>query len=388
MEEIARMNIDWNSSASEVFLNPRMPSTQKKFLLSLLQTSSQFTSHVWLATSGSTKDSEEMIKLVGLSKNALLTSAQSVNQHLDSQSKDIWANPLPIFHVGGLSIWARSFLSHSKCYAFEEKWNPELFVQFVSSVKATLTSLVPTQVYDLVLQKMKAPENLRAIIVGGGAISKELCNQAKNLGWKLLPSYGLTECSSQVATATEDSFNLKILSHIELKINEDGLICIKSKSLLSTYLVGMQDSIQYHDPKVDGWLTTKDLGEISGCNLKILGRAGDFVKIGGESVELLRLEKIFDEVKLELGISFDAAILAMPDSRLGHTINLAIANASLQECQPLIDRFHERVLPFEKIRQTHQLAAIPRSPLGKVLKNQLLLLILVDGVTNVSSNYS
>ena len=40
---------------------------------------------------------------------------------------------------------------------------------------------------------------------GGGAVSDELYRDARALGWRVLPSYGMTECCSQVATALSDS---------------------------------------------------------------------------------------------------------------------------------------------------------------------------------------
>ena len=42
-------------------------------------------------------------------------------------------------------------------------------------------------------------------MTGGGALDPSLYKQARDLGWPLLPSYGLTECGSQVATASLSS---------------------------------------------------------------------------------------------------------------------------------------------------------------------------------------
>ena len=66
------------------------------------------------------------------------------------------------------------------------------------------SSLVPAQVLDLVRAGLRPPPVLRAIVVGGGAISAELYRDARALGWPVLPSYGMTECCSQIATATHD----------------------------------------------------------------------------------------------------------------------------------------------------------------------------------------
>ena len=101
---------------------------------------------------------------------------------------------------------------------------------------------------------------------------------------------------------------------------------------------------------------------MDGRTLRVFGRAVDFVKIGGESVDLKRLDRIVQELA-----GHDAAIVAVADERLGHVIHLAtIIEPSF------IDAFNERVHPFERIREVHRVASIPRSPLGKLLRSQLV----------------
>ena len=227
---------DWESSSTEILLNPaatrELQEGSEK--LSLIP---GFPRHVWLATSGSVNGP----KWVALSKQAILNSAKAVNDNLHSTARDIWLNSLPAFHVGGLGIWARSFLSGATVIETKMlKWNPHQFVQLISETQATLSSLVPAQVYDLVSQKLQSPTTLRATLVGGGFLNTSLYQDAKLLGWPLLPCYGMTETASQIATANFDHPSLKILPHAEVKINAEGLICIKSSSLFSAYAIPSQ----------------------------------------------------------------------------------------------------------------------------------------------------
>ncbi len=117
------MNIDWQSNESHVLLNPRAP-IHERLIWEPMTIAHQYPAHIWLMTSGS-----QQTKLVALSKKALLTSAQAVNQHLQSTSLDIWINPLPTFHVGGLGIWARAYLSGAIVHPYLEKWSPHLFTE-------------------------------------------------------------------------------------------------------------------------------------------------------------------------------------------------------------------------------------------------------------------
>ena len=89
------------------------------------------------------------------------------------------------------------------------------------------------------------------------------------------------------------------------------------------------------------------------------------MKIGGESVDLARLDAILDSVRG----SADAAIIAVPDDRLGHVIHLAALSNAMDE---IVRSFNARVLPFERIRAVRRVAAIPRSALGKLLRPKLL----------------
>lgn len=370
------MNMDWQSNESHLILNPRLPEKDICLYQVLPKFSQEFDAHIWLATSGSVQT-----KFVALHKNALLASAQAVNKHLQATIQDIWINPLPSFHVGGLGIWARAHLNGATVHAFTEKWSPSKFLEFVSQKKGTLTALVPTQVYDIVLQKYAAPKSLRAVIVGGGELPQSVYSQARQLGWPLLPSYGMTECSSQIATATLNSLcekkfpSLEILSHMHIKINEENRISLFSPALFSTYAMIENEKICLSCPKENGWFQSQDIGSISDQTLSLLGRLGDFIKIGGENVNFGCLEKILEEIKLQNQICFDIALLAMPDARLGHIIHLVSTEASIEIIQKL---FNSKAMPYERIREVHIISKIPRSPLNKVLKNELIKLIKTE----------
>lgn len=341
--------VDWNSSDSHLLLNPRMPAEERARLESFVV---DLPAHVWLATSGTSG----ALKLTALSKEALLASAGAVNRHLQSDARDVWCSVLPPFHVGGLGIEARAFLSGARVVRME--WDPRAF----ASADVTLASLVPAQVRDLVDARLAAPPVLRAIVVGGGALPGPLYVEARALGWPVLPSYGMTETCSQVATARLASPELVLLDHVEARTEGDGRLAFRGASLLSGY--GTDDG--FIDPKVDGWFVTEDLGGVDGGSLRVEGRRGDFIKIGGESVDLARLDAILAAIA-----GLHAAVVAVPDRRLGHVIHLAVDPAL--DAAAVAAAYDQRVHPFERARTVHQIAEIPRSPLGKLLRTQLRL---------------
>lgn len=366
--------IDWQSSENAILVNPRFPEGETEEIQRRLAEVEDIHGHVWIATSGSTASCVGAIKWTALSKQAILCSARAVNGVLHSDSSDIWLKSLPDFHVGGLGIEARAHLSGARVVRVPGKWEPILFFQILQEIQATLTALVPAQLYDLASLELTPPPSLRCVMIGGGALHEPLYKKAAGLGWKLLPSYGLTECSSQVATAelaragSEDMPPLKILPHVEVR----GGRCLKIKSaaLLTCYAFMKNGRLEIYDPKQEGWFETKDRGKVADGFLRVLGRDASFVKIGGESCDLLRLERILEEIKLELKLKTDTSLVAMEDPRLGHTIHLAFAGAA-DDCESLVDAFQIRVLPFERIRKVHCLPALPRTPLSKIILPEL-----------------
>jgi len=341
--------IDWESNQSRLFSNPK--ETVNFPELPMLD------AHLFVSTSGTLEK-----KWVGLSKEGFLLSAQSVNDHLTSDAKDEWVHPLPDFHVGGLGIYARAHLSGAKVHKLNH-WDPVHFHRLIGDKKGTLTACVPTQVYDLVAHQLESPPTLRAVIVGGAALPATLYQKGRELGWPLLPSYGLSECGSQVATASlishesETEPPLIPLPHVQVKCDADGTLMLKSRSLLTAYL--LQDG-SLIDPKKNGWLVTEDLGELRNGSLILQGRKGETVKINGELVSLSRLNRLLGRP--------DCYLTAYPHPRKGYEVHLV---TTLEDARRVVETFNAQVLPFERVQFTHRIETIPRNALGKVDKKSL-----------------
>lgn len=360
--------IDWQTSESHVFFNPRLPEKiiQDLNKLPLLD----LKGHIFIASSGTTSG-ENSLKWIALSKQAFLASAAAVNDFLITTPQDCWINPLPEFHVGGLSIFARAHLNGAKVCALESKWHPGQFCRFIEENKGTIASLVPTQVYDLVQAKLKAPSTIRAIIVGGGSLSPALYQKGRELGWPLLPTYGLTECASQVATAKQEGMDLYLLPHVQVETTPDGRLKIKSEALLTGYVTFIEEHPLWHDPKIDGWLVTEDIVEITEKGFRPLGRADDIVKICGEKVSMKKLEDTLIAVCLDLNIPLEATLQALPDERLEYAIHLFLHKDLASHSSLITETFQTRALPFEKIRFVHFVDCLPKTALGKIRKKEI-----------------
>ena len=239
--------------------------------------------------------------------------------------------------------------------------------------------------YDLILTKKKAPPTLRALIIGGGALLPDLYERGIALGWPILPSYGLTECASQVATAPLHSWkenrfpSLHLLPHLEANLHNDRL-AFAGASLLSAYAYLEDEKIHIVDPKSNGRLITEDRGVVEEGKLIPLGRSDSIVKVVGENVDIARLENHLQTLRLRMGIQAEVTLVVLPDERLSHKIVCVLTSSNCENIGSLIEEFQATVLPFERIREVSLIPAIPRSAIGKIQKQELIHLVMASRI--------
>jgi len=304
----------------------------------------------------------------------MLASAAAVNAWVGATAKDVWLRVLPKFHVGGMSIHFRAELTGSRVVVDESKWDVRKFVSLLGTENITLTSLVPSQVFDLVAGKWPAPAGLRAVFVGGGRLEDSLYVQARALGWPLLPGFGMTEASSQVATARMESLQephetgappLELLPCWEARVDETGRLQLRGAPLLAGRLIQQGDAWQFHRAVDDaGWFMTADRARLEGRLLTPLGRCDRVVKVLGELVDLDAVETAL----LRAGLPPDrGAVLALRDERAGVRPWLL---TDFSGAETVVAKANESLPPFARVVGCRHME-LPRSPLGKILRGEL-----------------
>ncbi|MDA7877058.1 AMP-binding protein [Akkermansiaceae bacterium] len=308
--------------------------------------------HLLFRSSGSAG----VLKWIALSKSALWWSAERVVDYLKITSDDALVLALPVHHVGGFGLVTRAQVAHCCFLEYAESWSPVGFAEFCEQEEGTITSLVPTQISDLVREKITAPASLRAVVVGGGRLDDDLASAARALGWPLLASYGMTETASQIATQESgDEVDLPLIPGWEVRL-DNGLLAVKGEGLLSGIVTASKGTFELYDPKSEGWFLTSDLAELHDGSLRILCRSDRRVKVLGELIDLDALEDFWTEKT-----GAPTALVALPDERRGQTLHLSFEGKA-----DLIESLNTSLPGPERLASWESLAALPRNGLGKI----------------------
>lgn len=370
--EIIEMTTDefWQSDQACVLFNPRdaCAAGQAAVIQAWSEQQPALSGHLLFASSGSTGER----KWVALSKEAILASARMVNEHLSAVPSDHWLLALPEFHVGGMGVVARAHQSGSCVSLMSDSWDAQKFYALASEKKITLSSMVPTQLFDLVEAGLRAPDSIRGVLIGGGRLDDAIYQRAVDLGWPVIETYGMTESSSQIATSEVCSRNLHILPGWETRSIADGRLSIKGRPLMTAYVHCQEGVCEMVDPKVDGWFETGDIVETDSDQIVVRGRADRCVKVLGELVNLSHVENQISQQAAESGESVSPVglpVVAIADERKGSRLVLCIPQN--HDYGQLVADYNRDCHPVERIDQVITVDEIPRSALGKVLYTNL-----------------
>lgn len=363
------------NSENQLLLNPKLTRNEKEVLVELknefdLKVTSK--NHFLIASSGSSQKSNTSVKLIALHIDKVLNSARRFNEYYKTNEKDHWGLVLPDYHVAGLGVRARAFLSGAE--VFVQDWDVSGLASWICENKIRYISMVPAQIFDLVQEKICAPEEFKKIFVGAGTLNEELRDQAMQLGWPIVETYGMTETSSMIAVKEGEFFY--ILPGVEVKTDAD-LLSIKCNSLLTATIQKIDDKILINFVHENSWYQTQDCIELFKFEekqyLRFLGRRTDYIKILGEGVSLAELRNELSKLALLKNLNnLQFELVAVEDARTGYKLVLAVENtAHMRQASELIDLFNKTCRPYEKITQSVVVGQIPRTELGKLKVEEL-----------------
>jgi o-succinylbenzoate---CoA ligase len=229
-------------------------------------------------TSGTTAEPKNAV----ISDAAHKASAQAVNQYFDVNHESIFLLSLPLYHVSGLSIVYRSLLSGASIYIAQD-YND--LIQGIKAHQITHLSLVPAQLKRLLDDGIDLA-GLTAVIIGGDALPKNLCERALALYVPIYATYGLTETASMIWVHNCRTNQAHILPHARLTLASDGEVLVGGASLFSGYLDACGSTICNAQ---DGLFATGDV-VADFAQLQLIVRKNNRIISGGENIQAEEVE--------------------------------------------------------------------------------------------------
>jgi O-succinylbenzoic acid--CoA ligase len=302
-------------------------------------------------TSGTTGRS----KPVGITYGNIRANTRGLAQAMGLGDDERWLCPLPLSHVGGLMVFLRSAILATTAVLAPPPFDAEAVARTLRDDDITIVSLVPAQLQKLLDAGATPGPNLRRVLLGGGSIPFVLLERARAAGFKVCPSYGLTQACSTVTVAEPGDMETagRPLKGVGVAIAEDGEILVSGATVTTL-----------------GSLRTGDLGRIDEQGrLVVTGRKSDVIITGGENVSPAEVEAVLLE---HAGVA-EAAVFARPHPLWGDAVTAWVVAAPDAGLTVAALRSHclERLARFKVPKAFELVAELPRTESGKVRRADL-----------------
>ncbi len=319
-------------------------------------------------TSGSTG----VPKAVQISHRNLRAAAQANAARVTGDTETVWYDPLPLEHMGGLMPIVRAPL-YGMTSIIDDDLDPTRLSDRLQTSGATAISLVPTMLRRWLSALDAVPEALEAVLVGGAATPPALVQQSLARGVPLFVTYGMTETTSQVATATPamlaadpatvgpplDGVTLQTLDATGAPTEPGGVgvVVVRGPMLTPGYIDGNRSAFG------TGGFRTGDEGIIDTRGwVRIVGRADRRIVSGGETVDPQVTERVIASVPW-VG---DVWVGGLVDDTWGERVVAVVSADDVPQIDALTTVVAEALDPAHRPRAIYLTDALPRTPTGTV----------------------
>ena len=314
--------------------------------------------------------------------------------------EDVYMPLTPMFHVHAWGLpYVATMLGVKQVYP--GRYEPEMICRLRSEHQVTYSHCVPT-VLRMVLDAGEAADiDLRGwkMTIGGSALTKALCSEARGRGMLIGSGYGMSETCPIVMKAAQRSAAeqedeeamLSILTAsgipvplVEINIVDEamnplphdgrtrGELVLRAPWLTPCYTGDAKASQSLWR---GGWMHTQDIATIDpeGC-VRIRDRLKDIVKTGGEWVDSIQLEEL---VACAEGVA-EAAVIAVPDAQWGERpLAVVVAQPGAEITLPVVNIPIQRAIEsgeitrYAKLDRLEVVQDLPRTSVGKIDKKTL-----------------
>ena len=324
-------------------------------------------------------------KGVALSHVNLASNARAAAS-LYELDRTAWAlMVLPLSHSYGLTVMNAGSILGTKGVLL--RWfNPEAVLEAIQRYRVESMSGVPTM-FVYLLHYPDAGRfdttSMRAWGSGAAALPIEIVEPfEQKFGGRILEGYGLTE-ASPVVSAHRYSGVRKLgsvgppLPGVEVAILDEadavvmtgqiGEVCVRGANVMQGY---------YRLPEETalalraGWLHTGDMGKLDADGyLFIVERKKDLLIRGGFNIYPREVE----EALYAHPAVAEAAVVGMRDPLMGEEVLafVALKAGASAEAAALIEFCQSRLAKYKCPKQVRFVDALPKSPIGKILRKEL-----------------
>ncbi|MBP2079750.1 AMP-binding protein [Oceanobacillus polygoni] len=332
----------------------------------------------------------------GRPKGAVLTQANMFwnavnNQYaIDITSTDIVNVLLPLFHIGGIGLFAFPTLLTGGTIVIPGKFNPEQAIRSIETYGVTIVMGVPT-IHDA-LRKHPLFEtadfsSVRWFYSGGAPCSKELIHSFIDRDLPFGQGMGMTETAPTILMLSKEDYKRKVGSigkpvmFCDIALVDDtghpvetgevGELIIKGPNVMKEYW-GLPDKTE--EAIRNGWFYSGDLmRQDEEGFIYVAGRKKDMIISGGENIYPLQVEQTINELQA----IHECAVIAIADEKWGE---VPIAFISLKEGKTIrkteiIAHCREKLATYKVPKDIRIIEELPKNATGKIDKRKLSQLI-------------
>lgn len=317
----------------------------------------------------------------GRPKGAMMNHRQTLRMYeewatlADLREGDRYLMINPYFHTFGLKAGLVASFLRGATMVPVGVFDVDTVVDLIARERITMLPGPPTLYHSLLTVRDKSKlSTLRAGVTGAADIPVELVRRIHSeLPFRtLMTGYGLTEAGNVTLSRPGDSFEEVATTAglpcegVEVAIADDGEILVRGYNVMKGYLDDPVATAEAID--ADGWLHTGDLGNLDTAGrLRVVGRKKDMFIVGGFNAYPAEIEGFL----LSHPAVAQAAVLGVPDERLGQVAKAFVVRNGAVEAQELIDWCRDRMANFKVPRSVQFLDALPLNATGKVVKDRL-----------------
>jgi malonyl-CoA/methylmalonyl-CoA synthetase len=299
---------------------------------------------------------------------------------------DVLLHVLPLFHVHGLFVAQHAALRAGATTLWADRFDAAEALARIERDRVTVFMGVPT-LYSriLALPDSVAPDlsSMRLFTSGSAPLpARDHRAFEARTGHRILERYGMTEVGIALSNPYEGERRPGAVGHpvpgarVRVTDPETGEPCapgevgelqISGPSVFAGYLNRPEHTAR---ALVDGWMRSGDLGFVDDDGyFHIVGRRADLILSGGYNVYPAEVEAVL----VEHPAVAEASVVGVPDPDLGERVVATVVAAAGPEpaVLDLVQWCRDRLAPYKCPRAIRTATALPRNPLGKIVKAPL-----------------